>query len=96
MIEKRLKVPNGKLLIVKAEFDGQTVKDARIQGDFFLYPEDKIGLIEEELRGSTIETVKDDLKKIVDKEKIKMVGLDIDSIVLLLKEIHDEMASATV
>jgi len=94
LIEKRMKVPNGKLLIIKAEVEDK-VKDIRIQGDFFFHPEDKLCLIEEALIHHNIKEMPYVLQKIIDENKIKLVGLTIESICELMSKIADEMETNT-
>lgn len=91
VIEKRMKVPNGKLLILKAEIqDGKIVK-VHIQGDFFLYPEDKLALLEDALSKSTCGDAEANLIDVVGKENITMVGLTIPALVQLHNEICESL-----
>ena len=51
------KVPNGKLLKIKLEYDENTnnIENIKITGDFFAYPEESIEIIEEKLKNIQIE-----------------------------------------
>ena len=47
----RRKVPGGKLLSVRLEHDGDRVTGAELSGDFFLFPEESIVVVESALVG---------------------------------------------
>lgn len=47
----RRKVPGGKLLSVRLEHDGLRVTKAELFGDFFLFPDDSIEVLEASLIG---------------------------------------------
>ncbi len=49
------KIPDGKLVKVQLEFEGQKILSVKIFGDFFLYPEEGIEKIEQTLSGKTLE-----------------------------------------
>ncbi|MCD6171849.1 MAG: hypothetical protein J7J36_05505 [Thermoplasmata archaeon] len=42
ILKGEIKVKNGKLLKCKIELDDNKIKNIRITGDFFMYPEEKI------------------------------------------------------
>ncbi len=44
-----------KLLKVSLEHDGSKIQSVKIHGDFFLYPEEKIGELENALEGTPIQ-----------------------------------------
>jgi lipoate-protein ligase A len=46
------KVPRGKLVVADLEVDGDRLRDVRITGDFFIYPEEALGAITESLEGA--------------------------------------------
>ncbi|MEM3839179.1 MAG: hypothetical protein QXF01_01215 [Candidatus Micrarchaeaceae archaeon] len=77
------KVIGGKLLTVKLEF-GSFIQKAEISGDFFLYPEEKLGEIEKCLVGVSINCDKNSLSmaisKAVKENGIDMIGIDPESI----------------
>jgi len=51
------KVPNGKLIRLKANLDCDRICSVTINGDFFLHPEDRILTLERSLVGKTLEKV---------------------------------------
>ncbi len=82
------KVPNGKLIRLRAELDGDKICSVKIMGDFFLYPEDKIFLLEKNLIGQKPEKVT--LQKIVEKTLAgcEMAGISIDELVNALLKLR--------
>jgi lipoate-protein ligase A len=50
------KIPGGKLIAIEVWASGDTVTRAKITGDFFLHPEEKIGEAEDALRGIPLST----------------------------------------
>lgn len=60
MYHANKKVPGGKLIRVKLEADAQ-INAVRINGDFFLHPEDALPEIEKNLSGLPIDTQESDL-----------------------------------
>jgi lipoate-protein ligase A len=57
MQELDYKVPNGKLVRLRARIDGNEIAEIKITGDFFLHPEDKIVKLEAALTGKELEKV---------------------------------------
>ncbi len=55
----------GKLIRIKAEFEGEKIRKIRITGDFFLYPEEAIERIESSLKGLKISDVKEKLEEMM-------------------------------
>jgi len=45
-LERRVKVPGGKTLVLKVDCQGKEVKDLRLRGDFFFYPEEGLVKLE--------------------------------------------------
>jgi len=77
------KVPNGKLVKVTLEFENEKILSVIITGDFFLYPENGIEVIENSLNGADLNR-KDLVSKInqaVEKNKLELFGIDADGIV---------------
>lgn len=67
-----------KLIRVALEYDevGNTINSIRIAGDFFLYPEEALEALEEDLIGTKLQ--KDSLCREIDKslENIETYGID--------------------
>lgn len=78
------KVPNGKLIKIFMDYNQKPsyIKDIKITGDFFAYPEESIQRLEQYLIGSEIE--KSSLEKMiahfVKKNKIEFIGVSPESI----------------
>lgn len=49
------KVPDGKLLKVFVEIEGTTITTAKITGDFFMHPEEKIEALEQAVVGHEVD-----------------------------------------
>ncbi|RLF15957.1 MAG: biotin--protein ligase [Thermoprotei archaeon] len=60
-VDAELKVPGGKLVRVELEVDGGLIREAKITGDFFLYPEEAIFKLEESLKGVGVDANFEDL-----------------------------------
>ncbi len=78
----KLKVHNGKLVSVKIIYS-ERIESVQILGDFFMYPEEAIEVIEKSLiglgRNSDRTSIADGIKKISEENRITMVGIDPDS-----------------
>lgn len=76
------KVPEGKLLKVFLEQENKTIKEIKITGDFFIYPEEKISLLEESLLNESLEEDKlaKKLQTVVQQENLELFGVDAVSI----------------
>lgn len=70
------KVPDGKLLKVHLHAAGGKVKAVRINGDFFLHPEEAIVLLEQGLQGTSLqeEKLKEKIGLIVEGNSIQLFG----------------------
>ncbi len=92
MISVDYKAIGEKLLRVDVDFRRNKIREVKISGDFFLYPEDVIIKIERKLKGKRVDdgfkTVKETIQKIINEENVQMIGLSVDSIVNALKECY--------
>ena len=59
------KVPGGKLLRISWEDDGSFISKISLCGDFFIYPEDGVSLIEQALSG--VPLIRDEIEHAVSK-----------------------------
>jgi hypothetical protein len=79
----KYKVPNGKLLEVRVDYDS-SFRKVEILGDFFIYPEEGLKAIEDLLVGMDIgekeEAISDRIGNIVDSNGITLVGLTPEAI----------------
>lgn len=89
MIEVDYKVPEGKLIRLQAEVEGNKLTTVMINGDFFLYPEDRIERLEKALAGQELKKVT--LQKIVEKELegCEMVGISPEEITNALMKLSE-------
>ncbi len=74
------KVPEGKLLRIDLERDGEVIKDIRIRGDFFIHPEDSITEIEDILKGTAIKDIGKRLSGLFESKKIHVIGFGINDL----------------
>jgi lipoate-protein ligase A len=84
-----VKVPGGKLARLRIGLDGAV----RLSGDFFVYPEEGIFLIEKvlsDLQGDEpLDAVESAIKAIVEENRIQLVGLDVPVIARLYRSTVD-------
>jgi lipoate-protein ligase A len=93
--EMDYKVPNGKLIRVKADVKADVennlllLRDVKITGDFFLHPEESIEKIENSLKGKKLERegLEKTIRRVVEEEDIKMLGVSekdfVDALMML-------------
>ena len=78
------KVPDGKLIKISLDFDesSHNINDIQINGDFFVYPEESIQLLEKELVGIIIDrsVINDLIDAFVDKNQIEFIGINAESL----------------
>lgn len=78
------KAPAGKLLKISLEYDEHTlvIKEIRITGDFFAYPEEAVDLLEAKLKNTLLERAS--LLKIISSFitecQIQFIGVTADSL----------------
>ncbi|MGC8479649.1 MAG: hypothetical protein ACP5M9_03200 [Candidatus Micrarchaeia archaeon] len=87
--EIRYKVKNGKFFHIKIRFD-KKIEAIEIIGDFFIYPDNGLYLIENSLKNLSLDKnligdkikdkIRDKINEIVNKNSIKMIGIDSESI----------------
>lgn len=86
MISKSVyKIPNGKLIKIFLDYNQKNKKilSLRISGDFFIYPEESIEILEKKLENSALneKTLKKIIDKIIKENKIEFIGLNTDGLV---------------
>ena len=83
------KVEGGKLLRIKAEYDETMIAQVTITGDFFLYPEDAISLLEQKCsnieRDFDVDILANDLNAFVTRHEIELIGITPKAIAQTLK-----------
>lgn len=68
------KIPKGKLLRLQIEIDNDIIKEIKITGDFFIYPESAIIDIEKFLRGKNVKKIEKLLAVFLREENIEIIG----------------------
>lgn len=87
MFQAERKVPGGKLVRVKADIDGGTIRSVRIEGDFFVHPEEGLAALESSLVGKSkddIDEMRVALTKIVGEKGLELIGFSIEDVVSLI------------
>ena len=83
------KIPSGKLVRIKVDFD-TTIKKLQITGDFFLHPEDSIEKIEKSIKDTSITTDQQQFKEKIDavlnKLNAQLIGVTSDDLARLIKQ----------
>ena len=78
------KVPQGKLLKISVEYNekNNVIKNIRITGDFFAYPEEAIELMETQLRNTVIEReqLQEKIQSIITEYHIQFIGVDVEGL----------------
>jgi lipoate-protein ligase A len=78
------KVPQGKLLKLSIEFDekNNVIRDIRITGDFFAYPEEAIELMEKKLRNTVMEKeqLQKNISSIIAQYHIQFIGVNAEGL----------------
>ena len=82
--EGRAEYKAGKLIKVRARFEDDTIRDIRITGDFFLYPEEKIEDIERVLRDRRLDEVEDILAKVF--SDVEYEGISPEALAKVIRE----------
>lgn len=90
MKEVMYKVPGGKLLRVKVRVRNEKIAAVIICGDFFVYPEEGIGVIEASLRGVMKGEINERIRKIVEENKIEFVGMAIEDVANTIERCFEE------
>ncbi len=78
------KVKGGKLIKCQIELHERRIKDIRITGDFFMYPEKAIEKLEKNLEG--VEFEEDTVKKAVEKalKDVELIGVAMEDFVAVI------------
>lgn len=83
------KVTGGKFVRIKL-IANEYITDLQITGDFFLHPEEAIGLIEQNLRNLHIQTSNEEIEERIHaalaKSKANLIGVSPTDIAELIKE----------
>ena len=75
-----LKVPNGKLVKIFMEYEGNKITKIKIAGDFFVYPEETIDELEKKLTGASFQSVSKTIDEFFESKKPATFGITVDSL----------------
>ena len=81
------KVKNGKLLEIRIIY-GEKIQELKILGDFFIYPDEGLEIIEKELVGVrlNLNSIEEKINNTIKKNNIEMIGIDPRSIAISICE----------
>lgn len=78
------KVPEGKLMKISLDYNKKSnkINKLKITGDFFVYPEEGIEIIENEMENTIIDRdiIYNKIEKIINTNLIQLIGLNSDGI----------------
>jgi lipoate-protein ligase A len=84
----RYKVPQGKLLEMRIDYDSK-IRKVEMLGDFFLYPEESITEIEKAIVGIGVdeseEKIAERIRRLESSEGIEMIGITPEAIARAVK-----------
>ncbi|MCL5412820.1 MAG: biotin--protein ligase [Candidatus Marsarchaeota archaeon] len=84
----KLKVPGGKLIVIKLSYDDR-IRGIQILGDFFMHPEEALGLIESLLAGTKSSASREEIagriRAIAEQRHVEMIGVSPESIADAIK-----------
>jgi len=79
------KIPDGKLLRISLDYNDKNKKilGLLITGDFFVYPEEAIEILEKKLVNTTLngKILKDKISNVIIENKIEFIGLNVEGLV---------------
>jgi hypothetical protein len=77
------KIKGGKLVGIRVEYDDR-IREIKILGDFFIYPEESLYKIEKALYGLRIDASKEEItstiNRVVSAEKAELIGITPEAI----------------
>lgn len=83
MESKTLK--KGKLLRIEFERHDDVVKDIRITGDFFVYPENALEEMEELIKGQHVNNIQKELETYMSENQVKLIGFEVKDVLDILR-----------
>lgn len=79
------KVPNGKMLNVDIEIEQNKIKEIKLTGDFFIFPNEAIKDIENFLKDTPINQINKNLSNFLKENSIEIIGFspqDIENLII--------------
>lgn len=84
------KIPGGKLVGVEAWVDEGCVSRVKLTGDFFLHPEESVGVLEKAIAGTSVHfdsgALEKQLSSIVEEHGLVLIGVSPGAIAAVLKK----------
>ena len=76
------KIPEGKLVKIELDFTGSRINSVKINGDFFLYPENGIELIEKSLSKVSVDkkSIIGAVDSAVKKNSLELFGINAEGV----------------
>ncbi len=87
-MERRVRVPGGKTLVLKVECQGKEVKGLRLKGDFFFFPEEGLSKLESFLLTAGLWRVEDpetDIARFLEEHEYRTAGFGPADLAYLLR-----------
>ena len=81
------KAPGGKLLRLALELQNGTIKEIRINGDFFVYPENDLMALESLLKGTPLKEVKKITDEFIARKGTKIIGFSSNDLAVSLSKL---------
>lgn len=85
IVEGKKKVPEGKLVRVKAKIEDDIIYDISLWGDFFLEPTDGLEKLQECFKGCGLDEV-NKIKRRVDNKSLSLIGFSVETVIEILEE----------
>jgi len=84
ILKGEFKVKGGKLIKCRIDLHEGRIKNIKITGDFFMYPEDAIEKMEEALKG--VEFEKKEIRNAIENslKDVELIGVSIDDFVTVM------------
>lgn len=73
--EAAKKVPGGKLVRVKIDFEGELLKSVQITGDFFMHPEEGLEILEKSLQEIRFDEIEKKVDEVLNAHDLMLVGV---------------------
>lgn len=87
-LERRVRVPGGKTLVLKVECQGNEIKRVRFDGDFFFFPEEGLAQLESFIIGNAVWRAEDPeaiIARFMTEHDLRAVGFGPADIAFLLR-----------
>ena len=78
------KVKGGKLIQCDVSMEGNVIKAVRYTGDFFMYPEDAIEMLERDITHINITEARNRINKFFEDNKIELFGVAVEDFIRVL------------